>query len=132
MVIARSIKCAADFANGAGRGPQPHRRSQIEPIASLRPGRNAVSIGAYPFCDAPLRKPITGTVGWQRAATGHAAALPRSAMKLRRVMQNCPSRTSLPKGSVVRHSKIGPPMTLWVILVILRAALNQKFIKDPI
>jgi len=53
-------------------------------------------------------------------------------MKLRRLMQNCPSRTSLPKGSVVRHSKIGPPMTLWVILVILRAALNQKFIKDPI
>jgi hypothetical protein len=24
---------------------------------------------------------------------------------------NCPSRTSLPKGSVVRHSKIAPPMT---------------------
>jgi hypothetical protein len=35
-------------------------------------------------------------------------------MKLRRLMKNCPSRTNLPKGSVVRHSKIGPPMTLWV------------------
>jgi hypothetical protein len=32
-------------------------------------------------------------------------------MKLRRLMQNCPSTTSLPKGRVVRHSKIGPPMT---------------------
>jgi hypothetical protein len=46
------------------------------------------------------------------AASGHAAAAPpRSAMKLRRLMQNCPSTTSLPKGRVVRHSKIGPPMT---------------------
>ena len=45
-----------------------------------------------------------------RAASGHAtAALPRSAMKLRRLM-----RQSLPKGSVVRHSKIASPMTLWV------------------
>ena len=42
------------------------------------------------------------------------AALPSSAMKLRRFIRNCPSRTSLPKGSVVRHSKIGLPMTLWV------------------
>jgi hypothetical protein len=42
-------------------------------------------------------------------------ALPRSAMKLRRLMQIARRGQSLPKGSVVRHSKIGPPMTLWVI-----------------
>jgi hypothetical protein len=35
-------------------------------------------------------------------------------MKLRRLMKNCPSRTSLPKGSVVRQSKIGSPLTLRV------------------
>jgi len=35
-----------------------------------------------------------------------AAALPRSATKLRRLMQYCPRGQSLPKGSVVRHSKI--------------------------
>ena len=55
-----------------------------------------------------------------------------SATKLRRLSKIALENKSLPKGSVVRHSKIGPPMTLWVILVILRAALNQKFIKDPI
>jgi len=34
-----------------------------------------------------------------RAASGHAAAaLPRSVMKLRRLMQNCPSRTKPTKG----------------------------------
>ncbi len=31
-------------------------------------------------------------------------------MKSRRLMQNCPSRTKLPKGSVVRHSKFSPPI----------------------
>jgi hypothetical protein len=35
-------------------------------------------------------------------------------MKLRRLMQ-VPSRTKPTKGSVVRHSKIAPPMTLWVM-----------------
>jgi len=35
-------------------------------------------------------------------------------MKLRRLMQNCPLRQSLPKGSIVRHSKIDAAMTLWV------------------
>jgi hypothetical protein len=35
-----------------------------------------------------------------------AAALPRSATELRRLMQYCPRGQSLPKGSVVRHSKI--------------------------
>jgi hypothetical protein len=40
-------------------------------------------------------------------------------------------RKATAKGAV-RHSKIGPPMTLWVIPVILRAALHQKFLKDPI
>ena len=35
-----------------------------------------------------------------------AAALPRSATKLRRLMQYCPRGQSLPKGRVVRHSKI--------------------------
>jgi hypothetical protein len=35
----------------------------------------------------------------QRAASGHAtAAPPRNAMKLRRLMQNCPSRTKPTKG----------------------------------
>jgi hypothetical protein len=31
-------------------------------------------------------------------------------MNLRRLMQSCPSRTSLPKVSIVRHSKIVCPM----------------------
>jgi hypothetical protein len=45
------------------------------------------------------RKPITGIAGCcARAASGHAAALPRSAMKLRRLMQNRPSRTKPTKG----------------------------------
>src|SRR6516164_2488382 len=66
------------------------------------------------YGNAVDRTPIISG-GCARAASGHAAAAPpRSAMKLRRLMQNCPSRTSLPKGSVVRHSKIGPPMTLWL------------------
>jgi hypothetical protein len=36
------------------------------------------------------------------------------------------------KGQRCASQQIGPPMTLWIILVTLRAALNQKFIKDPI
>jgi hypothetical protein len=35
-------------------------------------------------------------------------------MKLRRLMQNARRGPSLPKGSVVRHSKIRAQMTLWV------------------
>jgi hypothetical protein len=51
-----------------------------------------------------------------RAAKGQsAAAPPRSAMKLAPSHANCPSRTKPTKRSVVRHSKIGSPMTLWVI-----------------
>ncbi len=38
-------------------------------------------------------------------------------MKSRRLMQIARRGQSLPKGSVVRHSKIGPPMKLWVIRV---------------
>jgi hypothetical protein len=40
------------------------------------------------------------------------AALSSSAMKLRKIARR---GQNLPKDSVVRHSKIGPPMTLWVI-----------------
>jgi hypothetical protein len=48
--------------------------------------------------DAPLRNPITGSAGCcARAASGHAAALPRSAMKLRRLMQHSPWRTKSTK-----------------------------------
>ena len=35
-------------------------------------------------------------------------------MKLRRLMPIASRGQSLPKGSVVRHSKIAPRMTLWV------------------
>jgi len=45
-------------------------------------------------------------------------------MKLRRLMQIAVRGQSLPKGSVVRHSKIGPPMTLWVIFV--RSARSRR------
>ena len=48
----------------------------------------------------------------------------------RRLMQNCPSRTKPTKGSVVRHSKIGPPMTLWIIRdrrSRSRTSLNVRF-----
>ena len=49
---------------------------------------------------------------WANPLQGHAiAALPRSAMKLRRLMQIARRGQSLPKRSVVRHSKIGPPMS---------------------
>ena len=45
---------------------------------------------------------------WANPLQGHAiAALPRSAMKLRRLMQIARRGQSLPKRSVVRHSKIG-------------------------
>src|SRR5436190_3382273 len=50
-----------------------------------------------------------------RAARGHAtAALPKSGMTLRRLMQLPIEDKALSKGSVVRHSKIAPPMTLWL------------------
>jgi hypothetical protein len=46
-----------------------------------------------------LNHPMVGTRACcARAASGHAAAPPRSAMKLRRPMQNCPSRTKPTKG----------------------------------
>ncbi len=41
-----------------------------------------------------------------------------------------PVEDKVPKGSVVRHSKIGPPMTLWVIRVgwtRLRPARHVRF-----
>ena len=38
------------------------------------------------------------------------AALPRSAMNLRHLMQNCASRTKPARGGVVHHSKNLPPM----------------------
>src|SRR5262245_19042347 len=62
--------------------------------ASLKPTRKALT-GGVALAVKELRYPITGIAGCcARAASGHAAAaaLPRSAMKLRRLMQNCPSR----------------------------------------
>src|SRR5947208_1885319 len=54
-----------------------------------------------------LRNPITGIACCARAASGQAAAaLPRSVMKLRLLMQIARQGQSLAKGSVVRHSKI--------------------------
>jgi hypothetical protein len=49
-----------------------------------------------------------------RAASGHAAAPPSSAMKLRRFMQKCPSRTKATKGRLVRHSKLACRCLFWV------------------
>src|SRR5262249_11219376 len=83
---------------------------------SPKPRRNAATRCADSSGDLALMNPTTGIAGCcARTASGHAmVALPRSAMKLRRLMQIARRGQSLPKGSVVRHSKIRPLMTRWV------------------
>src|SRR5262249_5007118 len=57
--------------------------------ASLKPRRNAATDGAHSLAVALPRTPITGIACCARAASGHAAAAPpRSAMKLRRVIRS--------------------------------------------
>src|SRR5262249_13969936 len=61
--------------------------------------------------DLAWRKPTTGIAGrCARAASGQATAvLPSSAMNLRRLMQNCPSRTKPTKGQRCASQQNWPP-----------------------
>jgi hypothetical protein len=69
-----------------------------KPLKFLAASAELRFFGPPPQADAPLRNPITGSAGCcARAASGHAAALPRSAMKLRRLMQHSPWRTKSTK-----------------------------------
>src|SRR6516164_7015896 len=65
-----------------GSLPRQHASNSIATFrpstypASLRPSRNAATMGAYPSGDAPLRNPITGFAGCcARPGSGRAAEL---------------------------------------------------------
>src|SRR5262245_34680369 len=86
----------------------------MKPV-SLRPRRNmSRKCPSWPPATL-LRNPSTGIAGCCAGpASGHTAAPPKSAMKLRRLMQLPVEGPSLANGSVVCHSKIAPPLTLRV------------------
>src|SRR5262245_20220651 len=72
---------------------------------SLRPWRNAATLGAYPPDVSLLRNPITGMAGCcARAASGHAAAPPKSVMNWRRSPASV-SRASDRKDSTARRGQ---------------------------
>ena len=105
----RSIKRAADFANGAGRGPPatPPIANRADRIFETlkKCGLNwGVSV-----LRRAVEKANHRTVGWPGAASGHAAALPSAAINSRRPMLTgmCPSLCEgcLVRGTIPRHEQ---------------------------
>jgi hypothetical protein len=89
----------------AARAQQPERMRRIGVLLTLAESDPWRTLSGRCDLEGVVVNLVDG-VPSLRTSGQAAAALPRSATKLRRLMQYCPRGQSLPKGSVVRHSKI--------------------------